>query len=109
MKRDMNRKKKTRLEAAGWKVGAAREFLGLSPGESAYVELKLALGRSLREKRQKRQVTQGQLAERLHSSQSRVARMESGDASVSLDLLIRSLLAMGVKRRELARIVGQAA
>lgn len=104
----MNRKKQSRLEAAGWKAGTAREFLGLAPEEAAYVELKLTLGRSLREKRQKRQVTQGQLAEHLRSSQSRVARMEAGDASVSLDLLIRSLLAMGVKRRELSRIVGSA-
>ena len=37
------------------------------------------------------------------SSQSRVAKMEAADASVSVDLLIRSLLKLGAARKDLAK------
>jgi DNA-binding XRE family transcriptional regulator len=97
--------KRRRLEASGWKVGTAREFLGLSAGEAAYVELKVRLAVGLRDWRRRRNLTQAQLAKRLHSSQSRIAKMEAGDPSVSLDLLVRSLLILGASRRELSRIM----
>jgi DNA-binding XRE family transcriptional regulator len=97
--------KKKRLAARGWAVGDARGFLGLSEEEAAFIELKLALADNLRQRRLKRGMTQTQLAKRLESSQSRVAKMEAGDRSVSLDLLVRSLLAVGTTRRELARII----
>jgi len=99
--------KKKRLEAKGWKVGSAKEFLGLSSGEDAYIELKLSLAKSLREQREHRKVTQVELARTLKSSQSRVAKMEAGDPSVSLDLLVRSLLALGISRHALARILSK--
>lgn len=101
----MNREKRKRLEAKGWKLGTVREFLGLTPEESAYIELKLALGRRLRELRTQRDLTQTDLAKRLRSSQSRVAKLEAADPSVSLDLLVRSLLALGATRKDLARII----
>lgn len=97
--------KKKRLEARGWKVGTTRDFLGLSKQEDAYVELKLRLAEGLKTRRQRRRVTQVGLAKSLRSSQSRVAKMESGDPTVSLDLLIRSLLALGTSARELSRII----
>jgi hypothetical protein len=97
--------KRRRLEAKGWKVGSAREFLGLTEEETAYIELKLRLAASLRERRQRRRLTQAALARRLKSSQSRLARMEAGHPSVSLDLLIRSLLALGTSNLELSRII----
>ena len=101
----MNRETRKRLEAKGWKLGTVREFLGLTPEESAYIELKLALGRRLRELRTQRDLTQTDLAKRLRSSQSRVAKLEAADPSVSLDLLVRSLLALGATRKDLARII----
>src|SRR5215470_16846342 len=101
----MKRDKKARLERAGWKVGTVRELLGLSKAEEALVELKLILSRGLRERRARRKLTQAQLARMLKSSQSRVAKMEAGDPSVSLDLLIRSLLAMGATQRDLAQVI----
>ncbi len=101
----MKQDKKTRLERAGWKVGTVREFLNLSDLDSALVELKLALSRGLREKRTKRKLTQAQLARLVHSSQSRVAKMEAGDPTVSIDLLVRSFLAMGATQKELGRII----
>jgi DNA-binding XRE family transcriptional regulator len=98
--------KRRKLEAAGWKVGDAAEFLGLSESESEFVEIKLALARRLRELREKRNWTQGDLAKRVGSSQSRVAKMEAADSTVSVDLLVRSLLAAGANRREVGRVVG---
>ena len=89
----------------GWKFGNASEFLNLSSDEAAYVELKLALGKNLQETRREKRLTQEQLARLLKSSQSRVAKMESGDPSVSIDLLIRSLLALGASRKTLARML----
>jgi transcriptional regulator with XRE-family HTH domain len=86
-------------------VGTAEEFLGLSSAEAAYVELRLKLGEALRARRRRRSLSQAELARLLRSSQSRVAKMEGGDPGVSLDLLIRSLLALGVSRRDLARVI----
>lgn len=101
----MNKAKRKRLEQNGWKVGGAEEFLGLSPEESRFIELKLALSRWLRERREARKLSQMELAQRLRSSQSRIAKMEAGDPSVSLDLLIRSLFSLGATKRELARVI----
>jgi DNA-binding XRE family transcriptional regulator len=101
--------KKRRLMTRGWAVGNAREFLGLTEEEAAFVELKLALADNLKQRRLKRGMTQTQLAKRLESSQSRVAKMEAGDRSVSLDLLVRSLLTVGMTRRELAKVIATSA
>jgi DNA-binding XRE family transcriptional regulator len=97
--------KRRRLEARGWKIGTAQEFLRLNAEEAAYIDLKVRLATGLRERRRRRSFTQADLAKRLQSSQSRIAKMEAGDPSVSLDLLIRSLLILGVSRRELSRII----
>ena len=99
----MNKSKMARLERHGWKVGTPAEFLNLTPDESAYIELKLQLSRSLQARRRRRQITQQQLARLLRSSQSRVAKMEAGDPSVSLDLLVRSLLVLGAPSKSLRR------
>ena len=101
----MTRARRTSLETSGWRVGTVREFLGLSAQEAALVEIRLALARGLRVRRLHSGLTQAALARRLRSSQSRVAKMEAGDPSVSLDLLVRTLLALGTSRRELARII----
>lgn len=101
----MNRAKRKELRRKGWKVGTAGEFLGLSPEESRFIELKLVLSRSLRKRREARRLTQTELAHRLRSSQSRIAKMEAGDPSVSIDLLIRSLFSLGATRRDVARAI----
>jgi ribosome-binding protein aMBF1 (putative translation factor) len=100
----MDKEKRARLEAQEWKVGSAEEFLGLTP-EASYVDLRLKLSDAVRELRKKKHLTQVQLAERLQSSQSRVAKVEAGDESVSLDLLIRSLLALGATDQDLAEVI----
>ncbi len=101
--------KRKRLEAKGWRVGDTREFLGLSEEEAAFIELKLRLAESLRKRRLRRRWTQGQLARLLRSSQSRVAKMEAADPSVSLDLMIRSLFALGASKQDLARTISRTA
>jgi predicted XRE-type DNA-binding protein len=101
----MNMKKKKALEQRGWKIGDAGEFLGLTPEEKAYVELKLSLALYLQKKRQAKHITQEQLARLIHSSQSRVAKMEKSDSTISIDLLVKSLLALGASRSELSRAI----
>ena len=97
--------KKRRIAAKGWKIGTAKEFLGLSASEEAYIELRLRLSEGLKSRRNLRRVTQTQLAQALRSSQSRVAKMEAGDPTVSIDLLVKSLLVLGTTNRELAAII----
>ncbi|MEX0807027.1 MAG: helix-turn-helix domain-containing protein [Candidatus Binatia bacterium] len=101
----MSKLKKKRLEAKGWRIGTVKEFLGLSNEESAYIELKIKLAGGLRQRRQQKGLSQLDLAAKLQSSQSRVAKMEAGDPSVSLDLLIRSLITLGTSDRELSQII----
>ncbi len=101
----MNEKKARKLAKQGWKVGTASEFLGLTPDESAYVEMKLALAMQLQAKRRRKHLTQAGLAAMIHSSQSRVAKMERNDPTVSMDLLVKSLLALGSSPKEVAKTI----
>jgi DNA-binding XRE family transcriptional regulator len=103
----MKRSKKQRLERAGWVVSDADDFLGLSEEEARFVALKLALAAGVRQFRERRGLTQAALARRLGSSQSRVAKMEAGDASVSVDLMIKSLLEIGAKTSDIAALIRQ--
>jgi transcriptional regulator with XRE-family HTH domain len=79
----------------------------LTKEESAFVEMKLALANGVKRRRQARGLTQTQLAKQIRSSQSRVAKMEAADHSVSIDLLVKTLLTMGTSRTELARIISK--
>ena len=97
--------KRQKLEAAGWKIGTVADFLELSSEEAALVEIKLSLSRSLKEKRKQQELSQQQLAQDIGSSQSRVAKMEAAEASVSIDLLIKSLLAIGATRADIAAAI----
>lgn len=101
----MDKKKKKALEARGYKVDSVNGFLGLSKEESEYIELKLALSQALAERRKRSNLTQDQLAKKLRSSQSRIAKIEKGDPSVSLDLLVKSLLAMGATKKNIAKMI----
>ena len=101
----MDKKKKERLAAAGWRSGDAADFLGLSPEEIEFVELKLSLSLELKDLRSERGLSQVELARRLGSSQSRIAKMEASDPSVSIDLLIRGLLAAGASKADIASAI----
>ena len=104
----MREAKKKKLEKMGWKVGSAEEFLELTPEETSYIELKLKLAADLLARRRRKRLTQAKLADLMNSSQSRIAKMEAGDPSVSLDLLIRGLFALGASSRDLSKVIGSA-
>ena len=101
----MKKSKKERLEKAGWKVGTTKDFLELTDEEVAFIEMKLALSKYLKDSRVRKKLTQDQLAKIIHSSQSRIAKMEAGDPSVSFDLLVKSLLSLGTSPKQLARVI----
>jgi ribosome-binding protein aMBF1 (putative translation factor) len=105
----MDKAKLDRLRAAGWRSGDAADFLEMTEEVAAFVELKLALSDYLRRLRRENSWTQSEVAHRLGSSQSRVAKMEAADATVSVDLLVRSLLALGASLQEVGRVIAQAA
>jgi ribosome-binding protein aMBF1 (putative translation factor) len=102
----MKSARRRRLHAAGWKTGDAKDFLGMSDEEALLVELKLALVSAVKRSRQRHGMSQMDLAQRMRSSQSRVAKIEAGDATVSLDLIVRALLATGASRQDLRRAFG---
>ena len=97
--------KRQKLEAAGWKVSTVAEFLDLSPEEIEMIEIRLSLSKSLKKLRKQEDLSQQKLAENINSSQSRVAKMEASDPSVSIDLLIKSLLALGATREEIGLVI----
>lgn len=103
----MNKAKQKRLEARGWRMGTTSDFLGLSEEETALVEMKLRLSQALRVRREAHGLSQVALAKRLQSSQSRVAKMEAADHTVSLDLLLRGLVALGATPRDIARVLAR--
>jgi len=104
----MRPERKQRLEAAGFKVGSTNEFLGLTPQESAMVSLRLSLAEEVRRRRLRLHYSQAELARRIGSSQSRIAKLEAAESDVSLDLLFKALFATGAKKRDLRRIVAAA-
>jgi DNA-binding XRE family transcriptional regulator len=105
----MKAQKKKRIEAAGWRTGSVAEFLELTPEEAAFVELKLALADLFKQLRAKNRWTQSEAARRIKSSQSRVAKMEAGDPSVTMDLLLRSCLMLGASTKQVARAIASRA
>jgi DNA-binding XRE family transcriptional regulator len=105
----MRSTKKQKLRKAGWKVGSAADFLQLTVEERALVTMKLDLVQGVRALRERHEITQADLAKRLGSSQSRVAKLEAGDRSVSIELLMRALLSLGATKRQIAAMIGRRA
>jgi DNA-binding XRE family transcriptional regulator len=101
----MDSKKRKKLEAKGWVSGDAADFLGLTPEEARLIDLKLALRASIKEERTKKNVTQAELAKAMGSSQSRIAKMERGDPEVSVDLLLKALMALGMSNKQISKII----
>ena len=101
----MDAARKKRLSNAGWRTGSVAEFLHLTKEEESLVEMKVRLSNLVRSSRKRRHMSQTKLAQRLGSSQSRVAKIEAADPSVSLDLLVRASFATGATRKDLARAI----
>jgi len=104
----MNRAKRKRLEAAGWKFETVEEFLNLTPEEVELIELRLTLSRALKEERRRRNLSQKEVAKLLKVTQPRVSRMESGDPSISLDTMLRSLFGLGATNKTLGKTIAAA-
>jgi predicted XRE-type DNA-binding protein len=101
----MHRHKRARLEAHGWRFGDAADFLALTSEEAALVETKRALSGSVRDRRIAQGISQAELAKQLKSSQSRISKVEAADPSVSADLLLRALFALGATPGDVASAI----
>ncbi|MBM2830564.1 MAG: transcriptional regulator [Gammaproteobacteria bacterium] len=101
----MKQAKRKKLESRGWKIGSTTDLLKLTAEEEAYIDLKLSLSESLKNRRQDKNMSQSELARLIQSSQSRIAKMEAGDPSVSMDLLVKSLLALGASKKDVAKAI----
>ena len=101
----MDQEKRKRLEEAGWQVGSVQDFLGLTDEEALYIELRVLLADALKARRQAAKLSQKAFARAMKSSQSRIAKAEANDPTVSVDLLVRSLIALGASLTELGRIL----
>lgn len=104
----MKKGKKEKLEQTGWVVGGTQDFLDLSDAEMALIDVRVSLAQALRHRRQQLKISQAAFAKRVGSSQSRVAKMEAGDPSVSIDLLIRSLITSGSSAEEIGKVIAEA-
>ena len=102
----MEKRRRDRLEKDGWKISTVAEFLSLSPDEEALVEARIALTRRIRQVREARGLTQVQVAKLIGSSQSRVAKMEAADRSVSIDMMMRTLFRLGQSPKQVGRALG---
>ena len=102
----MEKRRRDRLEKDGWTISTVAEFLSLSPDEEALVEARIALTRRIRQVREARGLTQVQVAKLIGSSQSRVAKMEAADRSVSIDMMIRTLFRLGESPKQVGRALG---
>jgi phage-related protein/DNA-binding XRE family transcriptional regulator len=94
---------KSKRAKSKWVEGSVKDFLSLSDADMELIETRLIASRLLKETRRKKKLTQQIVATRLHTSQSRLAKMEAGDPSVSLDLLFKSLFSLGISRKKLAK------
>ena len=103
----MNKQRREKLEAAGFKVGTVQDFLNLTDEDVAYIEMRVALAKALKDLRRNLKVSQTTFAELVGSSQSRVAKMERADPSVSLDLLMKSLVRGGKKPKDIGRAIAR--
>ncbi len=101
----MDKTKKKTIENKGWNVGDIDQFLGLDSAEMAIVEMKMALAKTLIEKRKKSKITQINMAKLIGSSQSRVAKIEKGDSTVSIELMLKSLFSLGATKKEIAKVI----
>ena len=79
----MKKTKRTALEEKGWRLGSAADFLQLTEAEAAFVETKLALSRSLRDRRVSQEMSQAALAKRLRGAPDGVRRRALPPAAAS--------------------------
>lgn len=92
---NMHATKRKALEAAGWKLGDAADFLGMSDAERQLLDARVELALAVRRQREARRLSQKQLGAILKTSQPRVAKIERAASDVSMDQLIRAFTEAG--------------
>ena len=97
----MDNKRRKELKAKGWKFGGVGDFLELTDEELEFIELKIILSEMVKDYRERRGLSQISAAKILKSSQSRISKIETADPTVSIDLQIKSLLALGATKQEI--------
>jgi len=91
----MDSAKRKALQAAGWKVGDAADFLDMNDEERQLLDARVQLALALRRQRKACGLSQKELGARLRTSQPRVAKIERAASDVSLDQLVRAFSAAG--------------
>jgi hypothetical protein len=91
----MKQSKRKALEAAGWKIGDAADFLEMSPEERQLLDARVALALAVRRQRIASNLSQAELGRKLKTSQPRVVKIEHAAPDVSLDQLVRAFAAAG--------------
>ena len=101
----MKATKKKALESAGYNMTNAAEWLGLSPQEDAIVNMRVNFAMEIERICKEQGITQKALAEKIGTRQSGVARMLNNPSKVTLDHLIRTLLALGTPSKRIASLI----
>lgn len=101
----MNANTLEKLKRAGWANGDAADFLDMSEEERSYLEAKLRLARKVEELRKKGGLSQAALASAMKTSQPNIARMERKPESVSLDMLFKTLISLGLSAKKIASLL----
>ena len=101
----INTKKKKALESAGYKVTDAAEWLELSPEEEVIVNMRVNFAMEIERVCKERGITQQALAEKIGTRQSGVARMLNNPSKVTIDSLIKTLLALGTTSKRIAALI----
>jgi len=93
----MDAKKRKALEAAGWKLGDAEDFLEMNAEERQLLNARVEIALAIQRQRKALDLSQKELGARLKTSQPRVAKIERAASDVSLDQLVRAFTAAGGK------------
>ncbi len=93
----MDTAKQRALQAAGWKIGDATDFLGMSNEERQLLNVRVELALAVRQQREIQRISQKELGAKLKTSQPRIAKIERAATDVSLDQLVRAFAAAGGK------------
>ena len=101
----MDKAKRKKLEAAGWAVSSAHDFLDMDATETALVAIRVSLAESIRARRTAAGLTQAEVAKRAKTTQARVAKAENANPEVSLDLCLRILLTLGGNSKKIAKAI----
>lgn len=98
----MTKEKRAKLEAAGFTLTDTKDWIGLTIDENKIVEMRVALAAEVEKVRKEKGITQLQLAERMGTKQSGVARMINNPNTSSIDNLMKALIAMGAQISRIA-------